>query len=115
MCIIDSYILYNTTKCKRNENPSSQLKYRKLLLDQLVGNFRMKWTRVSPSSSETRLDRKLHIASKDDKRDCTDRSKRAKKSGRRQTSEYCDTCPNKPRIHIGECFKRYHNNVNFKM
>lgn len=27
--------------------------------------------------------------------------------------ELVDTCPSKPRMHVGDCFQRYHNMVNY--
>ncbi|KAI4473617.1 hypothetical protein M0804_015262 [Polistes exclamans] len=43
------------------------------------------------------------------KRDCVVCSTRKQRDGRRQTSEYCDICPSKLRIHMGDCFQRYHS------
>ncbi|XP_066596608.1 piggyBac transposable element-derived protein 4-like [Prorops nasuta] len=113
--IINSYILYKTVQHNKNEKALTHLKYRKILVDQLVGDFRQERTRVSTSISEIRLNGKLHIMRKGSKRDCVVCSTRKQRDGRRQTSEYCDTCPNKPRMHMGDCFKRYHTMVKYKI
>ena len=65
--------------------------------------------------NETRLNEKLHIMRKAGKRDCVMCSKKKEKDGRRQTDNYCDTCPNKPRMYMGDGFQRYHTMVNYKI
>ncbi|KAI4481598.1 hypothetical protein M0802_013908 [Mischocyttarus mexicanus] len=115
MSIINSYILYKTVQHNKNEKALTHLKYRKILVDQLIGDFRQERTRVSRSISEIRLNGKLHIMRKGPKRDCVVCSTRKQRDGSRQTSEYCDTCPSKPRMHMGDCFQRYHTMVNYKI
>ncbi|CAK9796196.1 hypothetical protein ANTQUA_LOCUS661 [Anthophora quadrimaculata] len=34
--------------------------------------------------------------------------------GRHETSYYCDTCPDKPRMHLGQCFIKYHTQRNYR-
>lgn len=93
----------------------SHLNFIKTLVDQLVGDYKDLRSRPSTSApSENRLDGKLHILRKGPKRDCVVCSKRAVKGGRRETSEYCDTCPNKPHMHLGDCFEKYHTLKNYK-
>ena len=38
--VINSYILYKIEKTKQNEKPLTNLNYVKLLVDQLINNFR---------------------------------------------------------------------------
>ena len=55
VCVINSYIIYKIVKKKQNEKPLTHLKYVKLLVDQLINNFRQERFRASTSSSEIRL------------------------------------------------------------
>lgn len=114
MSAINAYILYKCVKQSKNEKPLSHLKFVKRLVDQLVGDFHKDRSRPSTSETETRLDKKLHILRKGKKRDCIVCSNRHEKGQRRETSEYCDTCPGNPQMHIGNCFKRYHTLRNFR-
>lgn len=75
-----------------------------MLVDQLVGDFRQNRTKVSTSISEIRLNRKLQIIRKG-VRDYVVCSKRKEKDVRRQASDYCDTFPSKPRMHLEDCFQ----------
>ena len=90
----------------------SHLKYVKRLVNQLVGDLREEQSRPSTSASETRLDKKLHIIRKGQKRDCVVCSNRQVKGQRHETSEYCDTCPGKTCILIGDCFQKYYTEKN---
>lgn len=114
ICIINSYILYKTVQKNKNGKALTHLRYRNILVDQLVGNFRQERTRTS-AVNETRLNGKLHIMRRAGKRDFVGCSKRNEKDGRRQTGDYCDTCPSKSRIHMGDCFQRYQTMVNYKI
>ncbi|XP_024220714.1 piggyBac transposable element-derived protein 4-like [Bombus impatiens] len=96
------------------EKPLTHLKYVKLLIDQLINNFRQERSRASTSSSEIRLNGKLHEMRRGKKRDCIVCSNRQKKGERHETSEYCNTCPDKPRMHLGDCFSRYHKMKKYK-
>ena len=108
MYAINSYILCKSVKKNRNEKNLSHLKYVKRLVNQPVGDLREERLRPSTSASETRLDKKLHIMRKGQKRDCVVCSNRKVKGQKRETIEYCDTCPGNPRMHIGDCFQKYH-------
>lgn len=77
--IINSYILYKTVQRNRNKRALTHFQYRKMLVDQFVGDFRQDRTRVSTSISDVRLNRKLHIIRKGVKRDCVVYSKRKEK------------------------------------
>lgn len=115
ICSINSYIIYKAVKTKNNEKPLSHLKYLKVMVDQLVGEYKEPRSRPSTSADpETRLNQKLHILRSGPKRDCVVCSKRAVKGGRRETSTYCDTCPGNPRMHLGDCFEKYHTLRNYK-
>lgn len=114
VCVINSYIIYKIVKKKQNEKPLTHLKYVKLLVDQLINNFRQERFRASTSSSEIRLNGKLHEMRRGKKRDCIVCSNRQKKGERHETSEYCNTCPDKPRMHLGDCFSRYHKMKKYK-
>ncbi|CAK9816388.1 PiggyBac transposable element-derived protein 4 [Anthophora quadrimaculata] len=117
ICSINSYILYKSVKKQRNERPLSHLQYLKTLVDQLRGDFRQKQPSTASSSQSTseviRLNGKLHVILMGQKKDCKVCSQRT--SGqRRQTVYYCDTCPDKPRMHIGDCFVKYHKKQNYR-
>ncbi|XP_055377942.1 nuclear protein localization protein 4 homolog [Condylostylus longicornis] len=63
---------------------------------------------TSSSGSEIIRPKRRLIMRKGLKRDCVVFSTRKQRDGRRQKSKYCDTCPSKPRMHMGDCFQRYH-------
>ncbi|CAL7939067.1 unnamed protein product [Xylocopa violacea] len=115
ICLINSYILYKLEKKKRNERPLTHLRYLKTLVQQLRGTYRQARDRTSTSSvDEHRLNGKLHVLLKGVKRGCKVCSDRSKPGGRRETSNYCDTCPDKPRMHLGDCFVKYHTETDYK-
>lgn len=96
ICIINAYILYKTIKKQNGQKPKTHLRFVKQLVDELIGSFRVKRIKKSCSSiSEDRLNGKLHVMRRGTKKDCVASSKRIGNSGRRETTEYCDTCPNK--------------------
>ncbi|XP_017791899.1 PREDICTED: LOW QUALITY PROTEIN: piggyBac transposable element-derived protein 4-like [Habropoda laboriosa] len=118
MCIVNSYILYTLLKKINNEKPMSHLKFVKLLVDQLVGNFRQNSTSrdsIYTPNTEGRLNNHLHIIRSGTKKDCVVCSNRKIPGERRQTHYFCDTCIEKPRLHIGDCFKRYHTLDDYKI
>ena len=77
ICSINAYIAYKINITKINENPLSHLKF--------VGDFRQNQNRSSTSSTEVRLDGKLHVLRKGTKRDCVVCSHRDKKGQRHET------------------------------
>uniref|UniRef100_A0A1B0FQB1 PiggyBac transposable element-derived protein 4 C-terminal zinc-ribbon domain-containing protein n=1 Tax=Glossina morsitans morsitans TaxID=37546 RepID=A0A1B0FQB1_GLOMM len=104
ICIINAYTLYKTIKKQKGQKPKTHLKFAKQLVDELIGSFRVKRIKKSCSSiSESRLNGKLHVM------------RRGTKKGLRETTEYCDTCPNKPRMHMGHCFHKYQTKLNYKI
>ncbi|CAK9810345.1 PiggyBac transposable element-derived protein 4 [Anthophora quadrimaculata] len=117
ICSINSYILYKLEKKQRNERPLSHLRYVKTLVDQLRGDFRQNRDRISAFTStfdEIRLNEKLHIILTGTKKDCKVCSQRSKPGGRHETRYYCDTCPDKPRMHLGDCFIKYHTKNKYR-
>ncbi|KAL2737607.1 piggyBac transposable element-derived protein 4-like, partial [Vespula squamosa] len=101
---------------KRKEKPLTHLRYLKTFVQQLRETYHQPRDRVSTSSiNEPRLNGKLHVILRRVKRDykvCSDRSK----SGcRHETSKYRDTYPNKPRMHLGDCFVKYHTRNNYRV
>ncbi|KOC61853.1 hypothetical protein WH47_06276, partial [Habropoda laboriosa] len=118
MCIVNSYVLYTPVKKINNEKPMSHLKFVKLLVDQLVGNFRQYSTSrdsIYTPNTEGRLNNHLHIIRSGTKEDCAVCSNRKIPGERRQTHYFCDTCIEKPRLHIGDCFERYRTLDDYKM
>lgn len=119
ICVINSYILYKVVKRQRNEIPMSHLKYLKLLVKQLRGDYRQdrgpgRSSTSAATDDSVRLNGKLHIILKGTKKDCRVCSDRKKKGGRHETVYFCNTCPDKPRLDLGECFLKYHTMENFK-
>ncbi|CAK9827044.1 hypothetical protein ANTRET_LOCUS4783 [Anthophora retusa] len=101
----------------RNEQPLTHLHFRKILVDKLRGDFRQPRDRASISTSnsdEIRLNRKLRVILSGTKKDCKVCSSRNKPGGRHETTYYCDTCPDKPRMHLGQCFINYHTKRNYR-
>ncbi|XP_015436661.1 PREDICTED: piggyBac transposable element-derived protein 4-like [Dufourea novaeangliae] len=114
--LINSYILYKQEKIKKGEKPLSHRRYVKTLVEQLRGPYRQQRQQASTShSDEIRLNGKLHIMLKGPKRDCKVCSDRSTPGGRRGVTYYCDTCPEKPRMHLGHCFIKYHTKTNYRV
>lgn len=91
------------------------------MINELVGEIRNKTAhkrgRSSVPEEEVRLSPKCHIpefleATKS--KDCVVCSQRSTPGGRKRTRLFCETCPNHPGLHPGECFKRYHSMKNYK-
>ncbi|XP_015187591.1 PREDICTED: piggyBac transposable element-derived protein 4-like [Polistes dominula] len=116
ICLINSYILYKLVKRQRNEQPLNHLQFRKMLVKQLKGDFQQprRPSTSTSNSDEIRLNGKLHVMLSGTKRDCKVCSIRNTPGGRRETSSYCDTCPDKPRMHLGQCFINYHSKVKYR-
>ena len=114
--LINSYILYKLVKKQRNERPLNHLQFRKILVKQLKGDFRQQ-RRPSTSTSnsdEIRLNGKLHVMLSGTKSDCKVCSIRNKPGGRHETTYYCDTCPENPRMHLGQCYLNYHTKEKYR-
>nr|XP_027198261.1 piggyBac transposable element-derived protein 4-like [Dermatophagoides pteronyssinus] len=112
--IINSFILYKEVKKKNNEESLSHLQYIKTLVDELKGSFvRYDKNRYLSSHNDTRMNGKLHIMLTGKKKDCVVCSNRV--SGKRhETTYFCDSCPDKPRLHLGTCFRYYHTHDKYK-
>ncbi|KAL2731765.1 piggyBac transposable element-derived protein 4-like [Vespula squamosa] len=105
---------YFLRKLKRGESPPSHLHFLKTFVEQLRGRYRQNREQAS-TSDEPRLNGKLHIVLKGAKRDSKVCFNRNKSGDRRETSYYCDTCPDKPRMHTEDCFTKYHTKNNYKV
>ncbi|KAK1138071.1 hypothetical protein K0M31_020462 [Melipona bicolor] len=115
ICLINSYILYKQVKRQRNEQPLTHLHSRKMLVDKLRGDFRDRASRSTSNSDEIRLNGKLRVILTGTKKDCKVCSSRNKPGGRHETTYYCDTCPDEPRMHLGQCFINYHTKRNYRL
>lgn len=118
--IVNAFILYKASTVNSNNKKISHKQFREELLLGLVGDLRVttKTGRPSSSDKEQRLDGTLHIITLHPQRkhkDCTVCSNRNIPGGRRETTYICETCDRKPGLHVGECFKRYHTMVNYKL
>ena len=82
----------------------------KLLIEQIINGFRQERSRASATS----LNGKLHEMGKGKMRDGVVCSNRQMKGERRQMSQFSDSCSEKPRMHLGDCFSRYHKMKKFK-
>lgn len=115
----NSYTLYKSMKQKDSQPCMNLLKFTQSLVLQLVGtvenNFHVK--NVTPLDKGFRLNGKLHIPkTSSNSKDCKVCSVRNKPhlGKRRQTTLYCDTCPDKPGVHAGNCFLKYHTLTVYK-
>lgn len=116
--IINAYVLYKA--CPNTTQKLSHKQFREKLVLDLVENIRVTVKRGEPSSSdkEQRLDGKLHIITLNPQKkhkDCAVCSNRKVPGGRKETSYICETCDRKPGLHVGQCFKRYHTMVNYRL
>lgn len=117
ICSINSYILYKATKQQKSEQPLNHLRYLKTLVHQLTGNFRQPRDRASTSTSDSediRLNGKQHNILTGVRKDCKVCSQRNKPGKRHQTTYYCNTCPDKPGMHLGNCYMKYHTQKNYR-
>ncbi|KAK2588065.1 hypothetical protein KPH14_004130 [Odynerus spinipes] len=117
-CVINSYILYKYKQ--RESNPMTFLKFMKLLVKGLTKDFRADTMHIAhvTLNDRQRLNNELHIIQLNPlhkHKDCKVCSKRKIKGGRRETNYYCETCSDRPALHVGECFKRYHTLHQYKM
>jgi hypothetical protein len=113
--VVNSFTLYNMNQVKKVR----QLKFRKMLVEELVGNVRNSGKRGKPTVSvnEERLDGKLHLPFPLEDRktkDCAVCSDRRPGKERKRSKFYCKTCSINPGLHMGECFAKYHTETQFK-
>ena len=85
MCIINSYMNYQTLEERKSKKPITHYRFVKSLINQLRGDFHESRTRPSTSWSNNRLNNKQHICYVTGrKRDCIACSYRKTPSGRRR-------------------------------
>ncbi|CAL1261008.1 unnamed protein product, partial [Larinioides sclopetarius] len=69
---------------------------------------------TSTSDSENiRLNGKLRNIPTGVRKDCKVCSQRNNPGKRNQTTYYCDTCPEKPGMHLGNCYMKCHTKQNY--
>jgi len=121
--VVNSFILYDINQSQSGGKQISHLqyRYRKKLVEQLVGDVRnQKKKRGRPSSLDKseRLDKQQHWVGRlegDKTKDCAVCSNRMVKCERKKTVFYCKTCSKNPGLHPVECFQRYHTLADYKM
>ncbi|CAD1470709.1 unnamed protein product, partial [Heterotrigona itama] len=111
ICLINSYILYKSEK-----RTLSHLQYIKTLVEQFRGDFHQARDRASTFSfDEVRSNGKLHVILTGIKKGCKICSQRNKPGKKHQTTFYCDfTCSDKPRMHLGDSFIKYHTKQQYR-
>ena len=112
--LINSYILYKATKEQRKERPISHLRYVKTIVKQLTENFGQTHQASTSCSEDIRLNGKLHVIQTGKRNDCRVCSRRNESGKRHQTTYYCNTCPDKPGMHLGKCFTIYHTKQKYR-
>ena len=103
---INSYILYKWVKKQRNERLLSYVLHVKTLVNQLR-DFQQTRDRTFTSISSFDgfcFNGKLHVILIGVKKDCKVCFQRNQPGGRHQITFYCNTCPDKPRIHLDDTF-----------
>lgn len=100
--VINSYILYKSAKKHGN--------FVKTLVNQLRDFCRTRHRASTSTCSydEVRSNGKLHVMLTGVRKDYKVCSWRNKPGERHQTIHYCDTCLDKLRMHLGDCFIKYH-------
>lgn len=119
VCIVNSYILYCCLKTQQGAAAMSHVKYRRALVESLVGDTRNPRKRSHHGSAdrEERLNKFPHFIyhyEQKKHKDCIVCSNRKVKGGRKETYYYCKTCSNQPAMCPGDCFERYHTLKIFK-
>ena len=113
--------MHRTTEERNGRQPLTNLKFRRMLLLDLIGNVRnqgKKMGRPSSSDTEERLNGKLHILKHNPekkKKDCAVCSNRKVRGGRKETVFVCVTCTRKPALCVGDCFEKYHTQKDYQM
>lgn len=114
--IVNGFILKNNYRDPGMPS-MRQKKFRKNLAKQLVGDIRNENSRKRGRKShedEARLVGKhfIYESAEKNRRDCVVCSSR--KGTRHRTIFFCNTCEDKPPLHPGICFERYHSLKKFK-
>lgn len=114
--IVISFILFNIHRKSNNKPEISHKNFRLHLVHQLIGDFHSNGTVRHGKDFIERLNGKIHHYSKSSRpKDCRVCSNRNVMNGRKQTIYFCETCSNKPPLHIGICSTRYHSKENYKI
>lgn len=121
VAIVNSFMLYNEDRKQRSLRVVTHKTFRMALIEQLVGQVRNfnsgKRGRPSTQDTEDRLNGKPHFVMKNESnstKDCAVCSNRKIKGQRRETAYFCETCPRKPGLHPGVCFKKFHTMKKYK-
>lgn len=108
--IVNSFILF---KLNTDQKKLRQIKFRKMLVKELIGNVRNNNKRGRPSDVDEneRLNGKLHLPYALEGRktkDCVVCSDRRPGQERKRSKFFCKSCVKQPGLHMGECFEKYH-------
>lgn len=117
-CITNAWIL-RRLHARDDGRKMTLLKFRQELVEDLVPSndqeLPKRRGRPSQSPPSQRMNGRFHSMGQREKqtRDCRVCSDR--QSGlRRESKYYCETCSDKPALHPGECFTKYHMKQNFR-
>lgn len=115
---VNAFILRNGSR-PLGAKALKQRNFRRHVIESLVGDIRNTRKRGRPSvqDDEVRLVGKLHVTEFLEPRkskDCSVCSFTREQKERKRTRLYCDTCPNKPGLHPGNCFRIYHTAKRYK-
>ena len=86
----------------------------KTLVKQLTENFGQTHQASTSCFEDIRLNGKLHVIQTGNRNDCRVCSRRNESGKRHQTTYYCNTCPDKPGMHLGKCFTIYHTKQKYR-
>ena len=114
VCMVNSFLLYKEV---HQLHEARHLRYRNNVIVQLVGEIRNKDpNRGRPSTSDAaeRLNKAPHFIAKGPRGHNKNCMVCSSKEDRKTTLFFCETCQRKPGLHPGECFKKYHTQVNYK-
>ena len=120
ICAVNSYIIFNLHRKTNNVREVSHMKYRKKLIELLVGGIRNSSRRRGRPSTRDHAERrnnKSHFIDQleDGKaKDCAVCSDRKTPGQRKTTVYYCKTCSKHPGLHPKKCFEAYHSSVDYK-
>jgi hypothetical protein len=106
--IVNSYILHSSHKAHMGVKEMSHVKYRQVLVENLIGDVCNPRKRSHPGSAEReeRLNTAPHFLYHHEKKhkDCIVRSNQKVKGARKETYFHCKTCINQPAMCPQECF-----------
>ena len=108
--IVNSYILYRETV----GSPSSHADYRRQVVVSLCEQWPVRDVRrqlMRPSRDEERFQGRHYIARGQTRRRCI---VCIAKGQRHETIYVCDTCTSNPPLCLDNCFRKYHECVNYR-